>query len=170
MSRVRPVFLLGLLAVAAAAPAAEVAWRKAGLWEVNLRQEDQSIMRAVRVQQCSAPAAEPAVLLSIVPGQEQCAPPVVQRNGDSVDIRTECRVHEAKLSAHFIMSGDFEARYQGRFSVASAGAPRPAMIFSATWLGPCREGMKPGDMVLSNGITVNVFKDRQHREEDGHRH
>jgi hypothetical protein len=29
--------------------------------------------------------------------------------------------------------------------------------------------MKAGDMVLSNGITVNVLKDRQHREGDGHR-
>jgi len=167
---VRPVLLLGLLAAATAAPAADVAWRKAGLWDVSLRQEDQSIMRSVRVQQCSAPAAEPAILLSIVPGQEECAPPVVQRSGDSVDIRTDCRVHEVKLAAYLTMAGDFEARYQGRFTVTTGAAQRPATVFTATWLGPCREGMKVGDMVLSNGITVNVLKDRQHREDDGHRH
>ena len=27
----------------------------------------------------------------------------------------------------------------------------------ARWLGPCRPGMKPGEMVLPNGVTVNVM-------------
>jgi hypothetical protein len=96
----------------------------------------------------------------------------VSRSGDAVDIRTECRVHQARLTAHLSMAGDFDSRYQGRFSVVtvgSAGETRPPTVFSATWLGSCREGMKAGDMVLSNGITVNVLKDRQHREGDGHR-
>ncbi len=75
------------------------------------------------------------------------------------------------VDAHMTMNGDFNSAYRGRYSVHYArgftSAPQTGdVLFEATWLGPCKSGMVPGEMVLSNGITVNVLKDKKAHESD----
>lgn len=154
--------------------AGDFAWRKAGLWDVSIRKDGESVMRAVRVRQCSDAKSEPDVLLSIMPGQEHCAPLKVTHSSAGMVIHTHCEVHGTNVDAQMAMTGDFGAAYRGRFSVhyASGSIPAPQtgdMLFDATWLGPCISGMAPGDMVLSNGITVNVLRDKKaHESEHAH--
>ena len=31
------------------------------------------------------------------------------------------------------------------------------MKLDAKWLGPCEAGQKPGDMMMANGMTINVL-------------
>jgi hypothetical protein len=149
--------------------AGDFAWRKAGLWEVSIRKDGESASHAVKVQQCSDAASEPDVLLSIMPGQENCAPMKVSRSSAATVINTRCEVHDSKVDARMTMTGDFSAAYRGSFSVqyarGFAAAPQTGdTLFEATWLGPCKSGMAPGDMVLSNGITVNVLRDKKAHE------
>lgn len=151
-------------------------WRKAGLWEVSIRKDGESVMRAVKVQQCSDAASEPDVLLSILPGQEHCEPLEVVRSSTGMVIKTHCEVHDIKVDSQMTMSGNFGAAYRGKFNVryASGSVPAPQVgdvLFEARWIGPCAPSQRPGDMVLSNGITVNVLKDKKaHEGEHAHGH
>jgi hypothetical protein len=31
------------------------------------------------------------------------------------------------------------------------------MKIAATWLGPCKKGQRPGDMIMGNGMTMNIL-------------
>ncbi len=148
-------------AAALAAPPPAPAVRAPGLWEVKLHRE--APLAPVRVEQCSAAASEPEILLSIVPGQENCQPPRVKRTPGRLVIETRCRVHDKPIAASMVLEGDRRTAYSGSFRLEDR-----TTTFEARRLGDCRQGMQAGDMVLSNGIVVNVLRDnaarRKHRE------
>lgn len=162
----------------AAAPKAQeaAAWRKPGLWAVSIHMADQSATDGIEVLQCSAPGVEPDVLLSILPGQENCAPIEARVKPGKRTIGTRCRVHDMRTAARLELVGDFSTDYRGKFSVsftpadARQASRREARRFEARWLGPCRPGMMPGDMILSNGVTVNVIRDKLARDHEHDAH
>jgi hypothetical protein len=162
-----------VLTAGTSSQAADFVWRKPGLWEVAIWKEGETSERAVKVQQCTDGKSEPDVLLSIVPGQEHCAPMKTVLSSKRREIKTQCLVHSLTVKAQLTMNGDFSAAYSGKVRVQyvpqSAAAPANT-VFEAKWIGPCRSGMVSGDMVLSNGITVNVLKDKLARESEPESH
>ena len=36
------------------------------------------------------------------------------------------------------------------------------MTMEAKWLGPCAADQKPGDMIMSNGRTINILEMQKH--------
>ena len=65
-----------------------------------------------------------------------------------------------------MVSGDFNSAYtvkveskqEGGQSMPGMppGAGAMKMTIDAKWLGPCAAGQKPGDMIMSNGMKMNV--------------
>ncbi|BCN37257.1 hypothetical protein ALDI51_05760 [Alicycliphilus denitrificans] len=156
-------------------PSSPLPARKAGLWEVTLRSDTPGPRTGQTVLQCTSAEAEPVMLLSIVPGQENCREVKAARRarGEGYDIRTVCRVHGNRVEARMALTGDLQSAYEGRFSVqTSEAASRPPAptAFQGRWLGTCRSGQRPGDMVLPNGVTVNVVDDRRRAEAHEHEH
>lgn len=120
------------LASAAIPPAPAV--RAPGLWEVKLHRE--APLAPIRVEQCSVPASEPEILLSIVPGQENCQPPRLKRSPGRLVIETRCRVHDKPLAATIVLEGDRTTAYSGSFRLEDR-----TTTFEARRLGDCRPGM-----------------------------
>lgn len=143
-------------------------------------------MRAIKVQQCSAVNIEPDGLLSIAPGQENCAESKVSRLTSGVLIHTVCRVHSERFVTDMEMAGNFDSAYHGYVTTSiselgtfaskgylgdpasTAKLPKDKnskkILYQAEWLGPCKPDMKPGDLVLSNGITVNPLLEHKVHE------
>lgn len=154
--------------------------RKNGLWEVTLRSDTPGPHRGQTVQQCTSVEVEPIVLMSLLPGQENCREVKASRRSgrlkEGYDIRTVCYVHGSRVDGHMELLGDLQSSYEGRFSVKFANGPgRAPGAFEGRWLGACKPGQRPGDMVLPNGVTVNVVDDKKRaeaheREEHGHAH
>jgi len=155
--------------------------RKSGLWEVTVRSDTPEPRQGQTVLQCTSAEAEPVMLMSIVPGQENCRKVKATRRrakGGGYDIHTVCYVHDNRIEARMELAGDLRSGYTGRFSVKFAQAPISdpgPRAFEGRWLGACKPGQRPGDMVLPNGVTVNVVDDKKRaeaheREEHGHAH
>ena len=161
--------------------------RKAGLWEVTVRSDDlvlprrgQSKPRPQTVRMCTNAAAEPVMLFAIVPGQERCKEVAARPRSTSVgggwEIRSVCFVHDNRVEADMQLTGDLRSEYQGAYSVKYQSTPLEntgRMLFEGRWLGSCQPGQRPGDMVLPNGVTVNVVNDRKRAEgqaPEGHGH
>lgn len=156
--------------------------RKSGLWEVTLRTDDlvlkrpgQAAPRPQTVQQCTSAEAESTMLMSIVPGQEDCHEVKVQRRaksaGGGYDISTVCYVHDNRADTRVELRGDLQSEYRGTYDVKYAQTPMRntgRWLFEGRWLGACKPGQRPGDMVLPNGVTVNVVADKQKRESHSH--
>jgi hypothetical protein len=169
------VWLLAALALTSA-NAHELPARKPGLWELTLRSERGASQRVQRVQQCTSRQAEAVMLLSVVPGQEDCHQVTAKRRGKVHEIRTVCYVHDQRVDAHVQLSGDLNSSYSGSYEVkfAQHGAVADSRaLIEGRWLGACSQGQRPGDMVLPNGVTVNVVDDRKRAEahdHSGHKH
>lgn len=156
--------------------------RKSGLWEVTLRSGETLLRRqgvgkarAQTVQQCTSAETEAVMLLSILPGQENCRDLKAPRRikGGGYDIRTVCYVHDNRVEAQMMLVGDLQSSYSGTFEVKFAQTPMDntgRTAFEGRWLGPCNSGQRAGDMVLPNGVTVNVVDDTKRAEGHGDKH
>lgn len=156
--------------------------RRSGLWEITLHSDEVTLRRAgqasprpVTVQQCTSAQTEPVMLLSLLPGQESCGNTRVRRvqgsDGAGFDISNTCKVHGVRNDAQVTLRGDLQSHYSGTFQVRFASAAiknTGTKSFEGRWLGACKEGQRPGDMVLPNGVTVNVVDDRRRAEAHGH--
>lgn len=157
--------------------------RKPGLWEVTvrndelmLRRQGQAHSRPQTVQMCTSAEAEAVMLFAIVPGQQNCHRLSVRRHnakeGGGWSVRSECFVHDNPTEADMQLTGDLTREYRGAYTVKYPRTPisnTGRMVFEGRWLGACKLGQRPGDMVLPNGVTVNVVDDMQ-RAEAGHAH
>lgn len=157
--------------------------RRSGLWEVTVRSDDlvlrrqgQPQQRPQTVQMCTSAEAEPVMLFAIVPGQSDCHEVEVSRRpknaGAGYEISTVCYVHDNRVEAHMQLLGDLQSAYNGSYSVKYGLTPLQntgRMVFEGRWLGACKPSQQPGDMVLPNGVTVNVI-DAIKRAEEGHGH
>lgn len=156
---------------------ANLPMRKAGLWEVTIQGHAAPGARGVRqsaqtVLQCTDAKAERVMLLSILPTQENCgAFNVASSKKGSYDIAGACKVHDQRVVLNMQLRGDLNAMYGGTYSAEYPGAAMAKVGpvgFQGRWLGACKPGQRPGDMVLPNGAKVNVVDDVERAE--GHAH
>lgn len=145
--------------------------RRDGLWELTLRSHAPGPQKPIKVLQCTSAEAERYMLTSVMSSQENCRQIRVQRSGRSAsrsyDIQTVCYVHDHRVDGHMRLTGDLQSAYRGQFSVQVANEPQRAAsptTVEGRWLGACRPGQRPGDMVLPSGITVNVVDDMRRAE------
>jgi hypothetical protein len=149
--------------------------RKPGLWEVSIVGAGQSVMRQQKVLQCTTNEVDALTMLAVVPGQEHCHQTTVVKDAGQFTVQTVCFVHDNQVKARIRLKGDFQQFYQGDFEVAyskpvTTSSPGVTQ-FTGRRLGDCKPGMKPSDMVLPNGVTVNIVDSlKQHESHEGHRH
>jgi len=100
------------------------------------------------------------------PGQEACAKRDVQNTGGTITVDSVCKFGEATTTSHAVVSGDFNSAYTIEVtSTREGGRPLPGvaagaathMKMAATWIGLCTAGQRPGDMIMSNGMTMNLL-------------
>ena len=142
--------LLASPAFAADAPA-----RKPGLWEVKTAIEGQG--RAVTVQQCIDAATDQMLQSSAGPfSAPLCTGREVTKSDAGMTIDTHCSFNGKAANAHAVVSGSFDSAYT--MTVTSEGADLPAMTMTSEgkWLGACAAGQQPGDVVMANGVKVNI--------------
>src|SRR5262249_47389800 len=157
---------LAALALACAQPAAalDMPARKAGLWEMKTAFEGGNIP-AQSAQHCID--AETDKLMNSVGGNmgKMCSKQDVQKVGDTMVIDSVCKFETMTTTSHAVVSGDFNSAYTVRISSKSQGGPAvqgmPAggasnMTVEAKWVGPCKAGQKPGDMIMAGGQKVNI--------------
>jgi len=157
-------------------PRTHLPMRKPGLWELTIHgHANAGSPPSQQVQQCTDGKAERIMLLAIVPTQENCSDVRAKRlTGqpvDGYDITLVCHVHEQRIETQVALRGDLQSVYSGTYTTRQPGAlPRaPAAVnFQGRWLGNCKPDQRPGDMVLPNGITVNVVDDVRRAERHAH--
>jgi hypothetical protein len=137
-------------AVAADAPA-----RKPGLWEVKTSIEGQG--RAVTVQQCIDAATDQMLQSSAGPfSAPLCTGREVTKSDTGMTIDTHCSLNGKPANAHAVVSGSFDSAYTMTVTAEGGVLPPVKMIIDGKWLGACTAGQQPGDVVMANGVKVNI--------------
>jgi hypothetical protein len=147
-----------VLIYAMPASAAELPARKPGLWQVKTSIESSNAPARV-IQQCIDATTDQMMQSSAGPfAPEACPKRDVQRSENSITIDSICTVGGKAATAHSVVNGSFDSAYTMTVTSVSPDIPGGKLIMTmdAKWLGPCAADQKPGDLVLGNGVKVNI--------------
>jgi hypothetical protein len=147
-----------ILAQVGAASAAEQLSRKPGLWEVKTTLDNSSAPPRV-VKQC-IDAATDGLSQSIAGpfSAAVCLDRKVQRSADAVTVDSTCSIAGKPASAHSVITGSFDSAYTMKVTAEGALLPggRMSMTMEGNWLGACAADQRPGDIIMANGVKINI--------------
>jgi hypothetical protein len=149
------VALLGLPALAAEKPP-----RKPGLWEILSPNSSAAFRQCIDATTDQLLQARGGA--NIGPGgiSPQCAKRDVQKSGDTLTIDATCTTAGRTTTSHAVVIGSFDSTYTMTVTTQGDGVARGThtVTITAKWLGPCAADQRPGDMIMPNGMTVNILE------------
>jgi len=138
--------------------AAEMPKRKAGLWEINTRMDGMPAMGAI--QQCVDQKTDDLMQQQARKEQPNCSVIDVNNQGNKVSVHSVCKVQGSTATTDGVFVGSFDAAYKGdmltRFNPPLHGTRESKVSLEARWVGPCKAGQKPGDVIMPNMAGSNL--------------
>lgn len=150
------------------ANAADVPQRKSGLWEMKTQMV--GLPSHGPMQMCVDQASD-NVMQERAKGQVNCPVMDVDRGGGKVTIHAVCKHEGVTTTSDAVITGDFRSSYRNnmviRYDPPQHGMKEMKMVQEARWLGPCKAGQKPGDVIMPGMQKFNMqemMNDPQMRE------
>jgi hypothetical protein len=134
--------------------------RKSGLWEI----ETLSAARtgaAPKAQMCIDQKSDNA-LNEMGSGmtKKMCSKSNIRRDGNVIVSDSVCKYGESTITTHSVVTGRFDSAYKvetrSTYDPPMNGMKEGAAVIQARWTGPCKPDQKPGDMILPNGMKINM--------------
>jgi hypothetical protein len=162
----RHLVLVASVLVALPAHALDLPTRKAGLWELTMDFHNARLPHQT-MKQCTDADSDRLMNMNFAGSNEQaCAKhDIVKSNGGYV-IDSVCKFGAMTTTSHAVVTGSFDSNYSVEVTSTRKGGPampgmaangQSHMTITAKWLGACAAGQKPGDVVMANGVTMNVI-------------
>jgi hypothetical protein len=153
---------LPLLVCASPAFAVDMPARKPGLWELKMVFEG-GAMPAQTFQHCIDAATDKQ--MNTVGGgmrTDQCSKQDIKQSGNTLTIDSVCNFGAGNQTSRAVVTGDFNSAYTVKVNAKRDGPAVPGMpaetnmTMESKWLGPCKADQKPGDIVMGNGMKMNI--------------
>jgi hypothetical protein len=162
MTRQLLLFCVGCLLLALPPPAGadELPLRKPGLWEMKVVKTGPTPEMAM--QHCTDEATDHDMSNTISPLAKQiCSKQEIQKTATGYTIDSVCSVSGIAMTSHSDIAGDLNAAYTVTTTAHSdrgvAGIHDTITKIEARWLGACKPGQKPGDIIMpGGGFKLNV--------------
>lgn len=151
MPYTRLAVCLVLAAASVAVAAADLPRRKSGLWEMKTQMEG---MPSQGPMQMCVDQASDNLMRDEGSRQKPDCPvmEVSQGAGGKVILHSVCRMEKTTATTDAVMTGDFNSGYRSdmkiRYNPPMHGMSEMKMVQEARWLGPCKPGQKPGDVMM----------------------
>jgi hypothetical protein len=157
-------FVLSGCALALLAPSAraeELPLRKAGLWEMKIAKVG-SQLPEMTMQHCTDQTTDKDMANSVSPLAKQiCTKQDVVKTATGYMTDSVCTVAGVSMTSHSDITGDFNSAYSVTTKAHLDKGPEQlrdtTTRIEAKWLGDCKPGQKPGDIVMpGGGFKLNV--------------
>jgi len=162
----RLILAAAALLTAVPALALDMPARKTGLWEIKMIFEGRNLPPTT-MKQCVDPATDKLMNANFGGSNEQhCSKQDMTKSAGTIIVDSVCTFGAMTTTSHAVVSGSFDSAYTMKVaSTRAGGPPMPSvapgaethMTIQATWLGPCAAGQKPGDVIMANGMSMNVL-------------
>jgi len=134
--------------------------RKAGLWQIDMNMPGEK-MPPQQMKMCIDPATDAEMYkLGMNASQGMCDKPDIHRSGSSVTVSTVCKMGQSQLTSQAVtrFTGDtaYHTDANTKFDPPLAGRDQSVVTQDAKWTGPCPADMEPGDVLMGNGMKVNI--------------
>jgi len=151
-------------ALAVPALALDFPARKPGLWEIRTGDGSGGKDAAAghTMQQCIDAASDKALRdMGQGMGKDLCSKQELSSDGGKLVMDSVCKIGNTVATSHAVMSGEFGTAYRmeskSSYSPPLMGRAEGHSVMEAKWIGPCKADQKPGDMVMPNGMKMNVL-------------
>lgn len=140
---------------------AELPMRKAGLWDVKMRMTGGGVP-TMSVQQCTDAATDNDLRTLYSPlAKESCSNRAVRKTATGYTVDRLCKRGDDTITMKIEITGDFNSAYEAHLTSRTQAdspddPPSSDLTLNAKYLGPCKSGQKPGDVVMMGGMTMNV--------------
>jgi hypothetical protein len=160
-----PVIAVCLM-FAAPALALDLPTRKAGLWEIHMEFQGHKNLPIQTMKQCTDAAADKLMTLNFGGAGQHCSKQDINNAGGTITVDSICSFGGTTSTSHAVVTGDFNSDYTVEVtSTREGGRPIPGvpagqeshMKIAAKWIGACAAGQRPGDVIMSTGMTINVL-------------
>jgi hypothetical protein len=148
--------LVGVATVIAgiASAGTPVPHQKDGLWESSMTM----VGRPYTTQSCVS--EESQAKMSVFGSQmrrKNCSANTITHNMDgSWSSTSTCKFGSgAARTTHAHITGDFNTKFT--MVMFADGSNTPETTMTMTWMGPCKPGMKGGDVIMANGMKMNAL-------------
>ena len=155
------LFLLATLAagLSAQALALDMPKRKSGLWEISTSMEGMPKGMGP-IQHCIDQNSDNLMQQSAEKIKQQCSATDIKQQGDRITIHSVCKLDTTTTTMDAVFTGAFDSAYRGdiktRFDPPLHGMAESKMGIAAKWLGACKPGQKPGDIVMPGRANFNL--------------
>jgi hypothetical protein len=131
---------------------------KAGLWNITTEGDaSQTIKQCVDKDTTKALFEAGTKALG-----NQCSAIDIKKQGNSYTSIVNCKMMGSTFKAVSTIEGDFESQYKSTTKTTIdpplMGQAGKTEVAIAKYIGPCEEGMEPGDVVLGSGQKMNALK------------
>ena len=160
----RSALILAALFIATPALAQDqMPTRKAGLWEMTMTFEGRNTPPQT-MQHCIDATTDKAMQdMSAGARGQTCSKRDMKKVGDTIVFDSVCSTGAGTATSHGVVSGDFNSAYTIKINSKRDGGPavpnmpaETSMTVAAKWTGPCKPDQKPGDIIMANGMKMNV--------------
>ncbi|MES2581366.1 MAG: DUF3617 family protein [Pseudomonadota bacterium] len=153
-----PLFLTATLiaGLCSQALALDMPKRKSGLWEITTSMEGMPKGMGA-IQHCIDQNSDNLMQQDAEKFKQQCSATDVKQQGDRITIHSVCKMETTKnvfttTTMDAVFTGAFDSAYRGdiktRFNPPLHGMVESRMGIAAKWVGACKPGQKPGDIVM----------------------
>lgn len=141
----------------------EIPKRKPGLWEIQTHREGMPSLGPI--QQCIDQHTDNLMQQKSAKQQSDCAVKDIERSSGTVKMRTVCKMEGMTVTSDAVFQGSFESAYTGtiksQYTPPMNGMSEATLTIEARWLGECKPGQKPGDIVMPK---MDMLKDPKNLE------
>lgn len=156
MRFVLPILLFAFAANSNAAPN-DLPTRKAGLWEIKMHMPE--LPQAMTSQHCVDSKTD-NLLQQQSQAKQECSKNSVRKEGDKTIVESVCKIEGSTVTTKAVFSGDFTRQYRGEiissFAPPLHGMKSSKQTLESKWLGACKPGQKPGDVVIPGMGSINL--------------
>jgi hypothetical protein len=147
--------------VSGMAGAVELPVRKAGLWEMKVLRSGVTA-REMAMQHCTDETTDKEMRNAFSPmGKQVCSKQDVRKTATGFVSDSVCDLAGMSVTSHAEITGDFNSNYTvkstSHFEHGPARVPRDSTTtIEAKWLGACKPGQRPGDILMPGGMKMNI--------------
>ena len=132
--------------------------RKSGLWDLSFQLGAGAA--PMRMQQCVDEKSDDLMQQqSQHQTQAKCSKHTAEKSGNRIITDSVCKLGETTATTKAVFTGDFTSVYRGEiqssFNPPMHGMKESKQIIDAKWLGPCKPGQKPGDVMMPGREKIN---------------
>ncbi|MGE5470456.1 MAG: DUF3617 domain-containing protein [Bacteroidota bacterium] len=150
------ILVLAALAVAPA-DAADAPKRKSGLWEMKTQVAGMPSPGAIQI--CVDQATD-NVMEARAKEKANCSVMDIRHKPGQVLIHSVCKQEATTSTSDAVLTGDFDSNYRNEMTIQYDpplhGMSNMKMTQEAHWLGACKTGQKPGDVMMPGRPTMNM--------------